>query len=169
MKNILLSTLLFTTSIFSFGSLHAATTSSSMDVNANIQKVCYFRTLMNINFDYKPEATQDLTRDVLSHDLFEVKCNAGLSPILSMSGSESVFSTEVPRELTGADNQKLNYVLSFHDGGGTQFTSQYGELNDGAGSSVLTFDSFYFNFRFPKGQFVKGQSYSETITLTLSY
>ena len=46
---------------------------------------------------------------------------------------------------------------------------QYGELNDGAGSSVLTFASVYFNFRFPKGQFVKGQTYSETITLTLSY
>lgn len=165
MKKILLSTLLAATSILGVNA-HAATATSSMDVNATVNVVCYFKTLRDVHFDYNPTATSDLTQSFTSNQLFSYQCTNKAAPLIHVAGANNPN-----RILTGADNHTLNYKLEFDDDSGNLLNIRGDEsVIDGSGLSVLASGgSFNFNFTIPKGQFVKGQNYSETITLTLSY
>lgn len=163
------------TSLFSLTSIHAANVTSNLNVSATVEKACYINNLSNVNFQYFPEATQDLIQNISFKSLFNIKCTNGLFPLLSISGSTEGDNNQ--RQLTGADNQKLNYTLTFNDGQGSNFGHYGNSINDGNGSEILqsyqngnTFDpDFFLEFKFPKGQFVKGQNYNETITVNLSY
>ena len=173
MKKILLSTIIATTSLLGMSSIaNAANVSSNINVSANLEKTCYFKTLRDVNFNYQPEAITE--QNISSKSLIDIKCTLNANPTLSISGPNSGYSLITQRVLTGADNQTLNYTLEFHDGQGGSFGVYSGVIDDGAGSSILqqsgtTFNEFFMHFVFPKGQFVKPQVYSESITFTLSY
>lgn len=164
MKKILSAVLLSTLGL---SSVNAASVSSSMDVSARIERSCQIKSLSNVHFDYDPTANKNLVRDVLFKDLLSIVCNAGLVPNIAMSGSGTNYL--INRSLVGEDGERLNYTMEVHDGGGVTFSAFDDVLLDGSGLSILEYDNIQIRFDFPKGQFVKGQNYSETITFTLSY
>ena len=166
MKNILLS-LLATTSIFSISNFaNAATANSNLQVSANVEKACYLKTLRDVHFNYQPEATSDLNLNLTSNSLFSYQCNRELGVLIHISGASNENRT-----LVGADNHTLNYKLTFSDDSGNDLVVRADDaiLDAGNSSVIVAGNSFNFNFTIPKGQFVKPQNYSETITVSISY
>lgn len=165
MKKILLSAVLLST--LGVTSVNAAPVTSTMDVSATVENVCYIQSLSNVHFDYVPTISSNITRDVSSDVLFNVKCTSQFYPRLYISGAYNEN-----RELTGEDaTSKLKYILKFTDKDLNDITvNPDNSLWNTDGVDVLTGgNAFTFNFTVPKGQFVKAQNYAETITVTLSY
>lgn len=164
MKKKLLSAVLLST--LGLSTVNAATVGSSVDVSAVVEKVCYFRTLRDVHFNYDATVKQDSVQMIDSESMFYIQCTTGLNSQLKISG----ISNE-NRILTSVDGDTLRYKLSFQDMAGNDLVAQPDDtLTHQFGESVLVGgNSFMFNFVIPHGQFVKAHNYSETLTLTVSY
>jgi hypothetical protein len=165
MKKIL-TPILFLASALCGASSNAENLSKPLEVSANVERVCYIRAISNVHFNYQAHSTSDMTRYVSSDELLNIKCSGLLYPDLHISKAHNE-----QREMVGDDGEILKYSLTFSDYTLNEVNVLADDkLINSDGSSVLYgMNSFTFNFVLPKGQYVKAQNYSETITATLSY
>lgn len=144
--------------------LHAATSSTTFTVNANVLAVCTL-SATNVNFaNYDAtSATADDTTSTLT-----VLCTNGQAYTVALNAGLSAGATVAARKMTSGANL-LSYTL-YTDAGrttvwgdGTLSTSTVAGTGSGADQTLTVYGRIPINQHVPQG------SYADDITATLTY
>lgn len=142
---------------------HAATASDTMTVTAIVVQSCQV-VANDLSFGaYNPIATTDLDATTT----LDVTCTSGTGYIVSMDAGIGSGATIATRKMTSSGNT-LNYSL-YRNAARTQVWGQTSGTDTVAGTGTGTAQSLTVYGRAPAAQAAPPGSYSDTVTVTVTY
>ncbi|MDX2236267.1 MAG: spore coat U domain-containing protein [Hyphomonadaceae bacterium] len=144
-------------------SAHAATASDTMTVTATVVQSCQV-VANDLSFGaYNPIATTDLDATTT----LDVTCTSGTGYIVSMDAGVGSGATIATRKMTSSGNT-LNYSL-YRNAARTQVWGQTSGTDTVSGTGTGAVQSLTVYGRAPAAQAAPPGSYSDTVTVTVTY
>lgn len=138
----------------------ASTVSSQLNITANVAASCSFEVPANVDVgQYNPTAESTMAVD------FKLTCSNTVAYDIGID--KGLNGADVTtRQLKSADNELLNYSLKLQ-AENTNWGDTAGSLKTGVGNGAL--ETFSGVVTIPSGQFVKPGTFTDTVTVTLTY
>lgn len=143
---------------------HAATTSDTMGVSANVQSVCVVNAgdMLFGNVDPTSAAAVDQTASI------SVLCTKGTSFTVGLNAGTASGATVTTRKMTGGADL-LGYSLYRDAAHTTNWGNTPGTDTPAATIAASTASNLTVYGRIPGGQNVTAGAYADTITVTVNY
>ena len=149
--------------LISGGLALAATVSGNLPVSASVSNNCAFGTINALNFGAYDPVVANASTDLTGTGTFALTCTSGGSITIGLSLGGHAVSTQ--RNMADAGTDKLSYNL-YQDSTDTTVWDETTTKSDTGTGSAVTYTVYGV---VPHGQNVPAGSYSDTVSIDVTY